>query len=79
MHLIGFYSKKSLFKLNKFDYYKKSFNDLQANGVSILYFYEEDPLVELTQDIIDGINDIGVKIIGFTDGNEIISHLQSLS
>lgn len=79
MYLIGFYSKKSLFKLNKFDYYKTSFNDLKAHDISVIYFYQEDPTINLSQDIIDGINNMGVKIISFTDDKTIIAYLQTLS
>lgn len=79
MHLIWFYSKKSLFKLNKFDYYKRSFSLLKEKWVTIIYFYEEDTSIELGQNIIDGIKNMGVELIWFSHESEIISYIQWLS
>ena len=78
MYLIGFYSKKNLYKLNKFDYYKRSFNDLKKKWVTTIYFYEDDPSVVLEQDIIDGIKAIWVDLVWFKDESEIISHVKTL-
>lgn len=78
MHLIWFYSKRNIFKLNKFDYYKKSFSDLLKIWVKIIYFYEEDESFILEKEIIDGIKRIGVELISFKSENEIINHLKKL-
>ncbi len=78
MNLVGFYWKRSLFKLNKFDYYKKSFKELSELGVKITYFYQEDNAFVLEKDIIDGIKKIWVELIAFQNENEIISHLKKI-
>lgn len=78
MYLVWFYSKKNLFKLNKFDYYKKSFGDLWKLGIKIIYFYKEDSSFLLEQEIIDWIKKIGVDLLSFIDESEIIKHLKSL-
>jgi len=78
MYLIWFYSKKSLFKLNKFDYYKKSFKELWEAWIKIIYFYKEDLWYILDHSITEWINKIGVNLISFENESEIISYLKKL-
>jgi len=55
MNLIGFYSKKNLYKLTKFDYYKKSFSKLKKDNINIIYFYQEEKDTKIDQEIFENI------------------------
>lgn len=79
MYLIGFYSKTNLSKLNKFNYYKKSFKKLIDEWIKIIYFYQKDDLFILKQEVIDWIKNMWVSIIEFQKDEEIFYYLQKLS
>lgn len=78
MYLIGFYSKKNVNKLIKFDYYKKSFATLKQSGINIIYFYEKDDSVQLSQDMVDEIFTHGISLKEFSDESEITDFLTTL-
>ncbi|MCK9467122.1 MAG: ATP-grasp domain-containing protein [Candidatus Absconditabacterales bacterium] len=79
MYLIGFYSKKKLHKLHKFDYYKKEFKELIKIGVKVIYFYKEDNSFVLEKKNIENIKKIGVTIVEFKSETEIITYLKNLN
>ncbi len=78
MYLVWFYSKKNLYKLNKFEYYKNSFFDLQKKWINVIYFYKEDKDIYLDQVIIENINNMWIKIIPFHNELEIVDNLSKL-
>lgn len=78
MHLIWFYSKKNIYKLNKFEYYKICFSDLKNKWINIVYFYEEDNNIILDEILINKINKIWVDIIPFYQEAEVINYLLQL-
>lgn len=79
MNLIGFYSKKNLYKLTKFDYYKKSFSKLKKNNINIIYFYQEEKDTEIDLEIFENIKKMWVTVKSFNKEEEIIKYLKKLS
>ncbi len=79
MHLIWFYSKKNLYKLNKFTYYKKCFTDLTSKWIKTIYFYKEDKDFELNPENVKGIQSSWIEIIPFEKDEEIVIKLKTLN
>ena len=79
MYLIWFYSKKNLYKLHKFDHYKKEFKELIKIWVKVIYFYKEDNSFVLEKKNIENIKKIWVTIVEFKSETEIITYLKNLN
>ena len=78
MYLVWFYSKKNLFKLIEFEYYRTAFSDLKKSGIEIIYFYKENLSVTIDDELIRWLNELWVSIRQYNNISEILSFLKSL-
>lgn len=78
MHIVWFYSKKNIFKLSKFEYYRNCFSTLKKEWINIIYFYKEDISIDLKKELIDDIKSTWVDLIRFNKEEEIITYLKNI-